>query len=308
MADKAFKTRGKRCEIHGILYDPELTSGCARCRKGGFQRTSSPKLLSVLLTMLALTAVAGYVINGALTSVRSDTNEASPTTEVAPEASSTRVVAVDPTPFEGRIRALESALFDTDETDFAVVTDRVASEAAELEVALRRATLPAAITASLADFAAETRGASATVDAIQGTRDRWVRLRSSAFRPAPWMVSGSARTDSGGLAIRNHLEIAQALASAALGASGEPLDTADAEADGATLAAEVASLQARMPPSPPLDADPQLLASHRALDQMLIELGAVASSPASPDRQARLEVLATRASDTEAELETLLGS
>ncbi len=311
MAEQAFKKRGKRCEIHGILYDPELTSGCARCRKRGFRNASAPKFLSLLITLLALTVVGAYVINGALSTLKAEDPLA--TTEVdsfeVDDATGDRASIMDASPFEANVRAIESALFDPAETDFAIIADRVASEAATLASAMRRAETSSDVTTIIGDFAVEARDTVTSIDSLQHVRDRWIRLREAVFRPAPWMASGVASAGIGRLAVQAHLDIVQALVSTALSASDSTAsgdESGDDVADG--LATEVAALQATLPATPPLDADPRLLAGRRAIEGLLSELETLAARPADPERGARLEDVATRASETQFELENLLGS
>lgn len=308
MAEQAFKKRGKRCEVHGILYDPELTSGCARCRKRGNRPTSSPKFLSLLITLLALTAVGAYVINGALKTLKDDASLAA--TDIDPaNVSDGTATTIDPAPFEPTLRAVESALFDPVETDFAMIADRVAGEATTLVSAMRRAETAPDITATVADFAVESRNTVNSLDSLQQLRDRWVRLRAAVFRPAPWMASGLVDASTGRLAARAHLDTLQALVATALGASdrtGVEGETADETTD--DLASEVAALRDTLPPAPPLDADTRLLAGRRAIEGLLAELSTLASRAADAERAAALEDVATRASEAQLELENLLGS
>ncbi len=49
------RQRAAKCKIHGLHYDPELTSGCTLCRKEGLAALprKKPQMLVMLLSMLA---------------------------------------------------------------------------------------------------------------------------------------------------------------------------------------------------------------------------------------------------------------
>lgn len=279
------KRRAARCKIHGLSYDPELTSGCVRCRREG-RSTSKPQFIPLLLTLLALVAVGGVVAQGLLGrgSDSAQTDAATVTSQPAVEVAGG---LIDPALYRVAITQVDAALFEAGD-DLLVTEGRIDSAVAALVSAMGRRPLHrGAADAIQSAFADQERIDVVTLDASRGA---WLTLRRRYFAAATWMRQAAAGTSSDLVRSANLEAIDQVdrLVAEALGQ--EPIAWPTFEPD---WRARVAAATAHVP-SPRFDASSQALLARRTLDEALHQLASLSfEGPPGPVREG-LEAVVTQ--------------
>lgn len=306
------KRRAVRCKIHGLHYDPALTSGCSRCRKEGLSRTK-PVFLSLLLTLLALSVVAAVVIQGLIdfepsTARAADTADTGTNgtdgTDGADGTATTARGKVDPAPYRSQLLALEDALYDDSVTDLVVIADRVAVAAAALAAALRAVPGHRWAADEVMVFEEAVRGDDApSLATLAQHRDRWLGLRQRLFATAPWLIRDAASpTDR--LTAAATRDVAVALIE--LVDEAAAVDDASWSSFEETWRRRLDEIMDRMPPPPAYDTDPRLLVGRRDLDRAIAELAAFAFEGAPETVRERLDVIAERLASSRDRLEEAL--
>ncbi len=183
------RQRAVRCKIHGLHYDPKMTSGCSLCRKEGIteQPRSRPQLIVFLLAILGLALVIYRIFGPG--GIRSDGTAAAEVespdelvTSVAPSA------GLDPEPYRERIETLEQALFEPQADELGGIGDAIGTAASDLSRAIRANEPQAgrqAMTA-ISELRRSIEGVEFTLDDLKASRETWSQLRIKYFRRASW--------------------------------------------------------------------------------------------------------------------------
>lgn len=192
------KKRARRCEIHGISYNPELTWGCVLCEKAAAPEKRSSRTIPLTAAMLALVLVAllatAQVRQTPTPSVEADTKPlATAESQSKPQSQSNNL---DPAPFRTEIEALEKILYDPAPSGF-VTADQVSSAAMQLGArfrdqapGLKTSRAMARILSFASRTGAEADAGYSTLD-LPSTRQRWEELRHDIFEPADWFRQSS---------------------------------------------------------------------------------------------------------------------
>jgi len=178
------RQRMVRCKIHGLHYDPRLTSGCAKCRKEGLiapPQREKPQFLPLLLLVLAIVLVIYSVF---LPGFR---NRGVVQEELVPEVLTAH--KLEPDGYRETIEKVETALYDNPATDLGqmVYDARLALTAltgrlndSPHQIGRRAAKDVDRLKAYLPE-------GSATVQGLERARSEWPAFRSRYFFPVPWL-------------------------------------------------------------------------------------------------------------------------
>ncbi len=188
------RRQAARCKIHGLHFDPQLTAGCALCRKEGLltKKHRGPQLVILLLALLGMTVVAFRMFgpNGGLGTRLGLPRTLTTATTEPPSAPSPALVKLDSEDFRNTLQDLEGALFkpqttdlDTAGTEIDVATDALSAQLLQQNPAdaqeVARAISILGDDANLSPF---------TLGQLEKIRARWLRLRQRHFQPAPWLT------------------------------------------------------------------------------------------------------------------------
>lgn len=299
------KRRAVRCKIHGLRYDPALTSGCSRCRKEGLG-ASKPVFLSLLLTLLALSVVAAVVIQGLIDFEPSTTRAAGGGVDDDAVTDTPAPGKIDPAPYRSRLLALEEALYDDGTTDLTVIGDRVAIAASGLAAALRDAPEHRWAAADVTRFEDAVRSDDEpSLATLSRHRDSWLGVRQRLFASAPWLIRDAASpTDR--LAVAATRDAAVALIELVGEAAGA--DPGSWPAFEETWRQRLDATLGRIPPPPAFDTDPRVLVGRRELDRAIAELAAFTFEGSPEAVRERLDVLAERLTSSRNQLDEALDS
>lgn len=204
-----------KCKIHGLSYDPEMTSGCVRCRKEGLsaQPRQSPQLVVLLLALLGMTGIAYRVI---------EAERATPFLLAAneqPEVGATAATAASPNlsaeTYRQPLQAIDRALFETPAQDLIEINDQINTTFRQLSRELQENTSPGALAAIQAiDDLTASIGDTISLDSLQALRTRWSRLRLQHFGHALWYAAdGRADHQTDRAALTFYHSITSSLAS-----------------------------------------------------------------------------------------------
>lgn len=270
------KRRAVICEIHGIRYDPELTSGCVRCRREGLLPRSRPRFIPLLLALLAFTLIAARLVKAIL----EDRGEAQIAAVVETADADVRL---DPRRYRDRIERVESSLYPTSATDPAVLADRTSRAGTALAADLDAGGHGESADAIRA-LATDILGTEVDARAIARLRNSWFDLRGRIFLPADWMHNLSEEAGDPALvgAYIDYLNRLSAL-----------IDAGDSFGVDAQWQSDLESLESQAPPAPAFGADSALVLSYRAMQRGLDALrrvGGDSKGAASAFADARSEL------------------
>ncbi len=197
MAENSWAERRGRmvkCKIHGLHYDPEMSTGCTLCLRDAAKAgrpSRPPQLVLILLCLLGMAAILLYIF-------RPGQGEATGIIDLGVASNpAVTVTKLDPEPYRGQIQALETALFRTplDETeDLLVASSNVRAATDDLSSAiLRSEPIDGLTTADLiARIGQGVPADQVVLTDIQRARDQWTRLRKQRFLSADWFTEPSA--------------------------------------------------------------------------------------------------------------------
>lgn len=301
MAENSWAERRRRmvkCKIHGLHYDPEMSTGCTLCLRDAAkaeQPARPPQLVLILLCLLGMAAILLYISG-------SESPEAAGTLDLGiasdPAADAPKL---DPEPYRTPFETLETALFRTplDETeDLLVVSSNFQAAAGDLSSTILRDESVDGLTAAN-EIALMGQGIPTDQVAfadIQRARAQWIRIRKQRFLQAPWFSEPSAAPARPDTTIADYSDVAASVraliedGAAEIEAMSDPADAAPGEDDTAlrwrTFArdflAELDSLESRLPARPTADAAAGLLVAIQDLEQALSLARALASSATPP--------------------------
>ena len=178
------RQRMVQCKIHGLHYDPRLTSGCAKCRKEGLIAApprEKPQFLPLLLLILAIVLVVYGVFLPGFRAQRGGAEE-----ELVPETYTAH--KLDPESFREAIATVETALYENPANDLGMMTDdarhALATLAGDLRLSPHQIGRQAAVELDL--LSGRLPQESATIEVFEGVRSQWPSFRTRYFSPVPW--------------------------------------------------------------------------------------------------------------------------
>ncbi|NJL26665.1 MAG: hypothetical protein HC897_01725, partial [Thermoanaerobaculia bacterium] len=179
-----------RCKIHGLHYDPKLTSGCIICRKQEQPKRRSPQLAIMLLLLLGIVFVFLQLLTPWLKQPSAETGPA--IAEIEAQSAETqapgRPPRLEPQPFRGAIEALEGALFRPQTPDLSEIDDQVAAAGSRLSEELQRGggDMGLAAAASIDSLLERWQTSLGTLQDVEKARSQWIESRDRFFEEAPW--------------------------------------------------------------------------------------------------------------------------
>lgn len=180
------RQRAAKCKIHGLHYDPRLTSGCALCRKEApAAPRQRPQMVLMLLSLLGV-AVCLYRVFGP-DSVRADSETAAPPT--TPAAATAAVSGrLAPEPYRASIEAAEQALFHSAATRPLEMGDQIVIALGQLQRDLVNRQQGEEAVATLGELSDRVTVGPFSLELLASLRDEWTRLRGRTFQSAPWFA------------------------------------------------------------------------------------------------------------------------
>jgi len=305
MVDTSWAERRQRmvkCKIHGLHFDPEMSTGCARCLRevAKTQPQRAPQLVVILLCILGMAFILFYLF-GPGRGTSTDLIDLGVASSTAPAAD-----RLDPEPYREQVEALETALFRTpiDETDdMLIISADIAATAADLSSTIVATDPTGGLTA--ADLIARLGQSVPTDQVVQGdiqkARDQWLRLRKQQLLPADWLFSPEAAGAAGETtSAAGYSDVASSLRASIEDGLAEVQTLADAAADtipgtpppvegwrsfARDWRQQLDSLESRLPARPSARDDGRLLAAIQDLEKALAQARALAAAANPPDAE-----------------------
>lgn len=300
MVDTSWAERRQRmvkCKIHGLHFDPEMSTGCTRCLREAAkaQPKRPPQLVLILLCLLGMAFILLYLFGPGQ-------NQATRRVDLGVASVDNSVEKLDPEPFRGAIESFETALFRTpiDETeDLLIVGADISSSASYLSSRILEAEPTAGLTA--ADLIARLGQGISTDQVAMSDVDRariqWLRIRKRRLQSADWFLDPSQATtadDSTSVAaysniasdlrslVDDGLAEAQLLNDPTLPATGENSGLERWRVFSRDWRRQIDTVAGRMPSRPGADANSGLLLAIQDLERALTQIRALASDPNLP--------------------------
>ncbi len=299
MAETSWTERRRRivkCKIHGLHYDPEMSTGCTLCLRDAVksQPKRPPQLVLILLCILGMTAILFYIFGPGqqATTGGIDLGIASTGATVAPK--------LDPEPFRASFETLETALFRTtidQADDLLVVSGDIQDAAADLSAAILRALPRDGLEAAdlIARMGQAIPADQVALNDVLRARTQWLQIRQQRFQRADWYsrpaAEGAERTT---VSTAEYSEVASSLRGlieeglAEVEALNDPTaaDDGDPAERWRVFAGDwrdqLDSLQSRIPARPDSRADGRMLAAFQDLEQAMSQARTLASSAGLP--------------------------
>lgn len=265
------KRRTVVCDIHGLRFDPELSSGCARCRREGLIPRNRPRFLPLLLAILAFTLIAARLV----TAILNDRN--APPAEPTIARDGDADPRLDPDPYRDGLERVDRALYPESTVDFSLLASRAGSESESVAASLD-ADGHETVAAAFRDFAVDLGTADLDTRGLGDARDRWFTLKQRHFLPADWMATPAPRPADDPALVSAYASFAADLERLLIDASASDI--------GDDWMARLDALETRRPPKPPFGADSALVFADRALSD---SLAAARRAGASEDGATDLE-------------------
>lgn len=193
-----------KCKIHGLSYDPEMTSGCVRCRKEGLnaEPRQKPQLVVLLLALLGITAIAYRIIEAErATPFLVEDNSEAETIERAKSSAS----QLDPETYKQALQGVDRALFETPAQNLGAINDQITGAFRRLsrELEGNASARTNGTLSAIGKLMASTSG-SFSLDSLQDLRNGWSELRQQHFGNASWYTIAKRvdpRTDRAALTL-----------------------------------------------------------------------------------------------------------
>lgn len=297
------RQRAAKCKIHGLHYDPRLTSGCTLCRKEGLEAVprQKPQLVLMLLSLLGV-AVILYRMFGPESALRADnaTTAAVPGPTVAAAAALSRL---DPEPYRASIEAVERALFQSSAASLPEMSDQIVNALRQLQRGLDDRQEGEDAVAALDELSESLVDQELSLERLSSVREEWLRLRARTFLYAGWFVVPSrvaSRFDRAALMayrgatgdlfalLDEGAARAQELATLSTPNLVDPKEQARNQATWRSFGSEwrqrIVDLRRQLPARPMASADPQVLLATQRLEQAFAQVSALAAGdlPAQP--------------------------
>ncbi len=298
MAENSWAERRRRmvkCKIHGLHFDPEMSTGCTLCLRDAAKAqrpTRPPQLVLILLCLLGMAAILLYISGQDTTAGNIDLGIASDPAAAVPK--------LDPEPFRSAFEALETALFLTplDETeDLLIVSSNIRSATDELSSVILRDEPVHGLTAAdqIARMGQAVPLDQVVVADIQLARNQWRGIRRQRFLPADWFSEPSAIAARPEASASEYSEVASDIRvliedgatqiealSAPSGIPGEDDPAFRWQTFARDWQDQLDSLESRLPSRPGAGANSELLIAIQDLEQAIRLARAIASSPQPP--------------------------
>ena len=298
------RQRAVRCKIHGLHYDPEMTSGCTLCRKEGLEAAprQKPQLVVMLLCLLGVAMILYHIFGPG------DVTADIPATE---EAGAAAVAATpsgfDVEPYRDAIGRVEQAIFETPGSDFGAMSEQIVIALSGLarELASDTAGRTGEAVTAVEGLASRLSGSTLDLGMLRDLRVEWDQLRRRHFGNQVWYVRLSTvdeRIDRAALSV--YRDVASELLS--LVNQGSDLAQTLSQTTPVNLAApdeeqrkreewdrfrsewqtQLSDLKRRLPGWPGADTDPQILLAAQRLDDAFAQSSSLAAAGdwPSPDR------------------------
>lgn len=304
-----------RCKIHGLHYDPKLTSGCTICRKLAQPKRRSPQLAIMLLLLLGIVFVLLQLLTPWLQPSETEAELPAQEQELAGTVESRapgRPPRLDPERYRSAIETIEATLFQPQTSDPSQIADQLESAGSRLSQDLESSggDLGTAAATSIESLVERWQGSLATVQDVERAKLQWLQSRDRFFEEAPWfnhLVSDSGQVDRRTLLA--YREVA-AEAETLLAEGHEQIqvrnddDTTPAETPVESEAQSparrewwsawrrrVEELSGRLPARPGAQASAPLLAAVAQLEQALNRLRQLSADPNLADRPEAAQTL-----------------
>lgn len=299
------RQRAAKCKVHGLHFDPRLTSGCVLCRKEGVNPAprEKPQFVVMLLSLLGI-AVVLYRIFGP-GDVTADTPDSEGEVEAAAFVASASKLDADR--YRGAIQQVDQALFETPAADLGVTSDQVVTALGQLSRELNQDPSPKSRAAveALDELSGRVSGATLDFGFLQVIREDWDRFRREHFGTELWYVRLAAideRTDRA--ALTTYRDVAADLSSLMDEGTNRAVEAAtplapnviDPEFQARKLEEwrgfqsdwrrQIEGLKSRLPSRPDANTDPRILLAAQRLEQAFSQAASLASASGlpAPDR------------------------
>ena len=320
------RKRYVRCKVHGLHFDPQMSSGCALCRKEGRLTTppQRPQFLILLLSLLGMAGMAFYLFGPYAEAVTDRPLTGTPP-DLTPEKNAVRL---DSDLYRDEIVRLETSLLRSADSDLSNLFDSIGSGLEDLAAAIRERE-PAERQMAAADLdvvAGPFNAATPELEALRDARDGWLRIRRERFTRESWFgVVANAETDRAvlatyqqaaqdlvGLILEAQLE-AEALAEPSTPSYGTDLDRA-AERDRkerwqsylGDLQQRLEQLRSDLPARPDAGAPAQLLMATQKLEQAIERTRSMTRGTTATSASRSLDPLVQMAEDARQAFDELL--
>lgn len=285
-----------KCKIHGLHFDPEMSTGCTRCLRDAAKAHPKrpPQLVLILLCILGMAFILLYLFGPGQRQI------APPDLGLA-SLQDPDVERLDPEPYRQPIQELETSLFQTpiDETDDLLVVSSAISSSTDnlsrriLENEPRKGLTVADLIARLGQGVPTNQVA---LSDVQRARTQWLRIRNERLLKADWFVEPSTSTEgSDTTSIADYSAIASDLRFLIDDGLVQVQTLSDTTASADAVSREgswraftrdwneqLTRLSSRMPARPSARADGRLLVAIQDLEQALSRARSLASESNLP--------------------------
>lgn len=296
------RQRMVRCKVHGLHYDPRLTSGCAKCRKEGLIAApprEKPQFLPLLLLVLAIVLIIYSVFLPGFRNPNVVQEELVPETLTAHK--------LEPDGYREAIEKVETALYDNPATNLELMVDdaRLALTALEEELRASPHQIGHRAAKDVEDLKAYLPEDSATVQGFDQARSKWPAFRLRYFSTVSWfrpLMNADEEDDRVKLAAYRDLA-GDLLALVGEGSarveelssvrvpSWEDQDrpTREWQSYRKEWLGRVEALRSRLPDRPGIKADSEVLIATQRLEQAFSEVKSLADAKLDPGTASRFE-------------------
>ena len=317
------RQRVAKCKIHGLHFDPELTSGCVLCRKEGLaaEPRTRPQLVVLLLTLLGLVVVLSRFFDTRASVLAPSVSDDVPEAAAAAPARD----RLDPEAYRPALEAVERAIFETPAQDLDTMRDQFSYSLRRLNRQLNATPeAPTAATVAAVDDLGERLYLQPfDLEVIRDHRQAWIELRERHFDRALWFKVAARidpRTDR--VALTTYQQVvtdllslldegssrAQELSQPAAPNFTDPEDEAQKREEWSLFQADwqarMKALRGQLPDRPSAAADPKILAAAQRLESLFARLPSLGGSgiPAA----GQIDQVAASAEETRRSFEDLL--
>jgi len=270
-----------RCKKHDLHFDPDMTSGCALCRKEDpLAHHKGPQILILLLALLGV-AFAAYQM------FKPRAGESGPARAPSIVALERGSQVLDPEKFRAPLMEFEAALFSADSANFDQLTRQLGDTANSLSSALRRQSSnhSKSLAEQIETLTAGFDSAPLNLARLQSTRQRWRKLRQRYFDYAPWLHNAkTARRDNEKTQLLAFRNTAEQLLDLAWEGNSRAAAGDDWATWSSTWRQRIVDLRQGMPGRPRPSSAASTLLGFQELGRSISQLLALADDPELPSR------------------------
>ena len=307
------RRRAARCKIHGLHYDPSMTSGCILCRKEGLlrEKPKGPQLIMLLLALLGL-AVVAFQIYGPVARTVSGLTSRPAVSENPTKRSPGATPKIDPETLRTPLERFETAILSprsdrVDDIRYEILTStqRLAQHVQQIQTPYGQDAA-----SDLSALAGMIDSGNFDLQALEKVRKKWFQTRADNFQPAVWFQApkqGDA-PDRAKVAIYREIatELQAIISDGAQNIGEQPPDSDTWNSLRSVWTAKVQSLSQRLPERPGTATDVQLLFAVQTLEQSLAEMKRLSSASSAPVGQSHFDSLGREVQDVLRTLDELL--